>query len=130
MAPTGILDKLINTKLSRPQPTPELVSRQRLVDILEKGTDRKLVLISAPAGFGKTTLLSEWADVCEKPVAWVALDDGDNDSATFIAYLIAALKSAESTTKENTRINAVSFSTFLFIFVLLISNITYRVNIL
>jgi LuxR family maltose regulon positive regulatory protein len=55
---------------------------------------RRLTLISAPAGFGKTTLLSEWAAGCGQPVAWLSLDDGDNDPARFLTYLIAALQKA------------------------------------
>ena len=53
---------------------------------------RKLTLISAPAGFGKTTLVSEWITGCEKPVAWLSLDDGDNDPTRFLRYLISALQ--------------------------------------
>jgi LuxR family maltose regulon positive regulatory protein len=52
----------------------------------------KLALISAPAGFGKTTLVSEWAAVCDRPVAWLSLDEGDNDPARFLTYLVAALQ--------------------------------------
>jgi LuxR family maltose regulon positive regulatory protein len=57
---------------------------------------RKLTLISAPAGFGKTTLVSEWVAGSERPVAWVSLDEGDNDPARFLAYIIAALRSIEA----------------------------------
>ena len=51
-----------------------------------------MTLISAPAGFGKTTLVSEWVADCERPAAWLSLDEGDNDPARFLAYLIAALQ--------------------------------------
>jgi LuxR family maltose regulon positive regulatory protein len=51
-----------------------------------------MILISAPAGFGKTTLVSEWAAVCERPVAWLSLDEGDNDPTCFLTYLVAALQ--------------------------------------
>ena len=53
---------------------------------------RKLTLISAPAGFGKTTLVSEWVAGCGRPVAWLSLDEGDNDPARFLTYLVAALQ--------------------------------------
>ena len=81
---------LLTTKLYIPPVRPELVSRPRLIERLNAGLHHKLTLISAPAGFGKTTLLSEWAAGCERPVAWVSLDEGDNDPARFLAYFVAA----------------------------------------
>jgi len=86
---------LLTTKLYIPPVRPELVLRPRLIERLNAGLRRKLTLISAPAGFGKTTLLSEWAGGCERPVAWVSLDEGDNDLVHFFAYLIAALQRIE-----------------------------------
>ncbi len=86
---------LLATKLSVPPVRPELVARPRLVDLLNSEIWRKLTLISAPAGFGKTTLLSAWrasARGSEMPVAWVSLDAGDNDLARFWNYSIAALQ--------------------------------------
>ncbi len=71
-----------------------MVSRPRLIDRLH-GSERKLTLVSAPAGFGKTTLLAEWlaaAPAGERPVGWVSLDQGDNDPAIFWAYFISALQ--------------------------------------
>ena len=59
---------------------------------VERRIARKLTLISAAAGFGKTTLASEWAAACGLPAAWLSLDEGDNDPARFLAYLIAALQ--------------------------------------
>jgi LuxR family maltose regulon positive regulatory protein len=59
---------------------------------LDEGLHRKLTLIAAPAGFGKTTLVSEWVAGCGRPTAWLSLDDGDNDSPRFLAYLIAAVQ--------------------------------------
>jgi LuxR family maltose regulon positive regulatory protein len=86
---------LLNTKLYTPPIRPELVSRPRLIERLNAGVHRKLTLISAPAGFGKTTLLSEWAADCERlepkvRIAWLSLDEGDNTAARFLAYLVAA----------------------------------------
>jgi LuxR family maltose regulon positive regulatory protein len=83
---------LLQTKLYIPPIRPELVSRPRLIERLNEGLDRKLTLISAPAGFGKTTLVSEWLTGRERPAAWLSLDEGDNDPIRFLTYLIAALQ--------------------------------------
>ncbi len=92
---------VLATKLFVPALRPQVVPRPRLIARLREGLrpGRKLTLISAPAGFGKTTLLSEWiADSRQRDgsvrVAWVSLDDGDNDPARFLTYLVAALRSA------------------------------------
>jgi LuxR family maltose regulon positive regulatory protein len=86
---------LLATKLYIPKPRQGLVQRPRLTERLNKATECKLTLISAPAGFGKTTLLSEWLIRSQLPVAWVSLDKGDNDPVYLIKYLIAALQSVE-----------------------------------
>jgi LuxR family maltose regulon positive regulatory protein len=83
---------ILATKLYIPPPRPNDVSRPRLVQQINEGLHRKLTLISAPAGFGKTTLVSEWVAGWERPAAWLSLDDGDNDPARFLTYLIAALQ--------------------------------------
>lgn len=67
-----------------------MVLRPRLIQRLNEGC--KLTLISAPAGFGKTTLVSEWLTCCKTPAAWLSLDDGDNQPTRFLAYLVAALQ--------------------------------------
>jgi LuxR family maltose regulon positive regulatory protein len=87
---------LLRTKLHIPPVRPELVPRPRLIERLNAGLHRKLTLVSAPAGFGKTTLLSEWIAGCGRSqpsvrIAWLSLDKGDNDPARFWAYSIAAL---------------------------------------
>lgn len=89
-----MLTPVLATKLFIPSPRPGIVSRPRLVERLNEGlvAGRKLALISAPAGFGKTTLVSEWVAGCGLPVAWLSLDEGDNDSRRFLTYLIAALQ--------------------------------------
>lgn len=69
-----------------------MVSRGWLLESLNQGLHRKLTLISAGAGYGKTTLLSEWAAQCDYPLAWVTLASGDNDTERFLAYLISALQ--------------------------------------
>ena len=85
---------ILATKLYIPPPRSKIVLRPRLIERLNEGlsSGRKLTLISAPAGFGKTTLVSEWVAVCERPVAWLSLDEGDNDPTGFLAYLVAALQ--------------------------------------
>ncbi|MBI5031416.1 MAG: tetratricopeptide repeat protein [Chloroflexi bacterium] len=86
---------LVKTKLYIPKPRPGLVLRPLLIERLSAGSGRKLTLVSAPAGFGKTTLLSEWIAHSKVPVAWVSLDQEDNDVARFITYLVAALQTIE-----------------------------------
>ncbi len=83
---------ILTTKLYIPPPRSKVVLRPRLIERLNEGLHRKLTLISAAAGFGKTTLVSEWAAGCDEKVAWLSLDAGDNDPACFLAYLIAALQ--------------------------------------
>jgi LuxR family maltose regulon positive regulatory protein len=87
---------LLTTKLHIPRTRPELVPRPRLIEQLNAGSHCKLALISAPAGFGKTTLLSEWATRTRRPVCWVSLDEGDNDPTRFWAYCIAALQTVRA----------------------------------
>lgn len=91
-------DQLLTTKLYIPPARSDLVPRSRLTQQLDKGMTRKLTLISAPAGFGKTTLLSEWHSSPpgnKWPLAWVSLAEGDNDPARFWAYVIAALQTLQ-----------------------------------
>ncbi len=88
-------DSLVSTKLRPSQARPKLVARPRLAARLEREAGRKLTLISAPAGFGKTTLLVEWLREQvggERAVAWLSLDEGDNDPTRFLSYLVAALR--------------------------------------
>ena len=100
---------LLATKFFCPPPSPNLVPRPRLFKILEgslsqaNGFNRKLTLISAPAGYGKTTLVATWLCPWEKgkvarpKVAWLSLDDSDNDPTLFLSYLITALQRVENT---------------------------------
>src|SRR5512147_802392 len=85
---------ILATKLYIPPPRAKIVLRPRLIERLNEGLSSgcKLTLISASAGFGKTTLVSEWVAGCERPVAWLSLDEGDNDPTRFLTYLIAALQ--------------------------------------
>src|SRR4051794_3875219 len=83
---------LLTTKLYLPPPRPDVVPRPRLIARLDEGLPRPLPLVAAPAGFGKTTLVAAWVAGCGRPAAWLSLDDGDNDPARFLAYLVAALR--------------------------------------
>ena len=85
---------ILATKLYIPPPRSKIVLRARLIERLNEGlsASRKLTLISASAGFGKTTLVSEWVASCGRPVAWLSLDEGDNDPVCFLTYLVAALQ--------------------------------------
>src|ERR1700730_7132271 len=83
---------ILATKLYLPRLRPNVVSRPRLLERLNEGLHRNLTLISAPAGFGKTTLVSAWVEGIDQQVAWLSLDEGENDPARFLAYLVAALQ--------------------------------------
>src|SRR5213082_915725 len=86
---------ILATKLYIPRLRPKVVLRPRLIERLNEGLHRKLTLISAPAGFGKTTLVSEWVaglQVGSRQVAWLSLDEGDSDPARFLTYLVGALR--------------------------------------
>lgn len=83
---------LLETKLHIPQLHSSLVFRDRLVERLNEGLNRRLILLSAPPGFGKTMLLAEWVRRSELPAAWLSLDSGDNDPLLFLRYLITALQ--------------------------------------
>ena len=92
---------LLATKLRIPLPRPRIVARPRLIGRLNEGLQRNLTLISAPAGFGKTTLVSEWMAGCARPIAWLSLDENDNDPTRFLRYLVAALQAANPAIGQN-----------------------------
>ncbi len=87
-----MLIPILATKLYIPPPRSNFVLRPRLIEQLNEGMHCKLTLISASAGFGKTTLVSEWVAAGKRPTAWLSLDEGDNDPARFLTYLVAALQ--------------------------------------
>jgi LuxR family transcriptional regulator, maltose regulon positive regulatory protein len=98
VGPAIVPQTLVTTKLRVPQTRPNLVERPRLRDILAAGQGRSLTLVSAPAGFGKTTLLGDWAEDLSgvgRSVGWVSLDGSDNDPARFLSYLVRALQTVE-----------------------------------
>ena len=90
-----MIPPVLKTKLYVPTLRPQLVRRMRLIEILQAGLERRLTLVSAPAGFGKTTLICAWIRECEQPAAWLSLEDSDNDPVRFLRYLIAALQTID-----------------------------------
>jgi LuxR family maltose regulon positive regulatory protein len=93
------------TKLYIPQARKNLVPRLHLIQVLNEArqSSGKLTLVSAPAGYGKTTLVTEWLHSTPVKTAWISLDSGDNDPARFLAYLIAALQQVDNHIGEHTR---------------------------
>lgn len=85
-------EPILTTKLYIPPRRPNAVLRSRLTERLNTSLHRRLTLICAPAGFGKTTLLSEWAATCNQPVAWLSVDEEHNDPTRFLIYLVAVLR--------------------------------------
>jgi LuxR family maltose regulon positive regulatory protein len=87
---------VLETKLTPPRIRAEHVPRSSLLGKLRPGGQCKLTVVTAPPGFGKTTLLAEWArSAAGPPVAWLSLDENDNDPARFFAYLAAAVQRVE-----------------------------------
>ena len=89
------LTPLLTTKLHVPRPRAQLVSRPQLTERLQEGIQGSLTIISAPAGFGKTTLLAQWRAASRMPVAWLSLETQDNEPMRFFSYLIAALQTLD-----------------------------------
>jgi LuxR family transcriptional regulator, maltose regulon positive regulatory protein len=90
-----LASNLLATKLHVPRARPGFVARPRLARQLDDGLDRGLILVCAPAGSGKTSLLASWARTGSQPVAWLSLDSGDNDPARFWRHAFAALDLAQ-----------------------------------
>ena len=87
---------LLKTKLHIPPARPNLVARPRLIERLNDGLTRPLTLVSAPPGFGKTTLITAWLEPQPLPAAWLSIDERDNDLARFLMYLVAALETIQA----------------------------------
>lgn len=83
---------LINTKFIIPRVSSDLVLRSHLIERLNDGLNRKLTLVCAPAGYGKTTLLSQWLADSSHPVAWLSLDENDNNLVVFLSYFVTAIQ--------------------------------------
>src|SRR6266581_4430032 len=92
---SDVLTPLLSTKLHRPLPRAHLVRRPQLSERLTQGVMGPLTLVSAPAGFGKTTLLAQWLAESGMPVAWLSLEPGDNELVRFLSYVIAALQTLD-----------------------------------
>src|SRR5512139_478940 len=86
---------LLRTKFLVPRPRPDLLPRPRLVEWLEIQSDKRLTLLSAPAGYGKTTLLVDYVIATDRPIAWYQLDSQDSDPTVFLTYLIESLRSMQ-----------------------------------
>jgi len=91
---------ILKTKLYVPPLRDKIVSRSRLTARINISSEHKLTLLSAPAGYGKTTLASEWLKYVKVPYSWLSLDEGDDDPYRFFTYLLAALQSIEDTIGE------------------------------
>ncbi|HKZ85008.1 MAG TPA: tetratricopeptide repeat protein [Anaerolineae bacterium] len=83
---------LIPTKITIPRRDSGVVRRPRLLEFLHENLERKLLLVTAPAGYGKTTLVIDFASEVELPVCWFTLDEGDRDPSTFLAHLVASIR--------------------------------------
>ncbi len=86
---------MLLTKLHTPQPKKNIVHRFGLFEKLDEGLDRKLILVSATAGYGKTTLLCDWLNHCRVPATWFSIDESDNDPYGFLTILISGIQSIE-----------------------------------
>lgn len=91
-----LADPLLAAKLYIPRPRPHLVHRSRLIQRLEQSLERALTLLSAPVGFGKSTLLSDWLASGHVEAVWLSLDPQDNEPARFLSYLFATLQTYDS----------------------------------
>jgi len=98
----GVQKHILYTKLQRPPVAPDILQRPRLLDRLNEGRHRTLTLISAPAGYGKSTLASRWVAACDSPSGWVSLDETDTDLRTFLSYVLAAVRSLSPKTQFRT----------------------------
>src|SRR5918995_5309255 len=104
MGEVPLMDRqILRAKLYVPRYRADAVPRSRLHERLDEGAKRELTVVSAPAGFGKTTLLAEWCQRSELPVAWVSLDERDEDPARFLLYLIAAIETIQEGFGKTTR---------------------------
>jgi len=92
MSQTTELSPLIQTKLHHPRVAGELIERPRLLAYLNERSDRPFTLVSAPAGYGKTTLLTQWLDQVPYQAAWLSLDENENSLIGFLTYFVAAIQ--------------------------------------
>ena len=85
---------IIRTKLHRPPVTDQLVCRTRLHERMDRGLQIPLTVVSAPAGYGKSTMVSHWAESLDRPCAWLSLDTTDSDLDVFMEYVLAAVQTS------------------------------------
>ena len=85
-------EPILRTKLRPPPISPDIIPRLRLIEMLEEGRHRPMSLISAPAGYGKSILASQWLETCGCPGAWISLDENENDPRMFLTYLLEAVQ--------------------------------------
>ena len=94
---------LIRTKLHRPPMATVHVHREHFLDRLDRELDRPLTLVCAPAGYGKSTLVSAWLEASDLPAAWLSIDDRDNDLHVFLSYFLAAVQTVFPEAGEEVR---------------------------
>ena len=90
-----MIEPLLTTKLLIPTIRADIITRQHLIDLLKQSLFRKITIVSAPAGFGKTTLIREWINQQRVSTAWLTLDELDNDPIRFLLYFIKALQAID-----------------------------------
>ena len=91
---TPAFEPILRTKLHRPQLTAELVRRDRLIAVMNRAHQVPLTLVSAPAGYGKSVLVAQWAEELDSPIAWLSLDAGESELRGFLRYFVAAVETA------------------------------------
>ena len=84
-------DPVLRTKLHPLQLTPGLIDRERLIRQMNRALEVPLTLVSAPAGYGKSVLVAQWAAQLDSPIAWLSLDAGDSEPRAFLQYFLAAV---------------------------------------
>lgn len=92
MANETNIGSILRTKLHRPAVPGDHIHRPRLLEYLDQRRERPLALVSAPAGYGKSVLISCWLEASDRPSAWLSLDEQDNDLRQFLAYFLAAVQ--------------------------------------
>lgn len=108
---------LLKTKLYFPQPRPDFISRPRLLQQLDDGLQTKLTVVRAPAGYGKTTLVTDWISQRDIPIGWLSLDSADSDPTTFAKYLIAAAQQIQPTCCAEINTPSVTLNDILPVFI-------------
>jgi LuxR family maltose regulon positive regulatory protein len=100
---TREFNPILRTKLHQLQLTAELVDRERLIKAMTRAHEVPLTLVSAPAGYGKSVLVAQWAEQSDSPVAWLSLDASDSELRAFLLYFVAAVDTVLPGACEATR---------------------------